>query len=196
MARIAKRDIDIRNSTRNIPVASIVSRLRSLGIGIGCTSNRVLTRGALAIHGHSACASQESFDLVYTKQIDTPNPSFANCPACVAFCRLPNSHSSFAMSFLSAASAGTTSNTQGDLSKDIALNSPPEDSISQLNFSPTADFLAVSSWDKKVRIYQVNEQGQSEGKAAIDFDGPVLSCAWSTVREQNTCIDQVANLSG
>ena len=79
-----------------------------------------------------------------------------------------------------AASASATS-SQGDHSKDVALNQPPEDSISDLQFSPTGDFLAVSSWDKKVRIYQVSEQGQSEGKAAIDFDAPVLTCAWSEV---------------
>ena len=85
-----------------------------------------------------------------------------------------------AMSFISAQS--TPSNTQGDLSKDIALTSPPEDSISQVAFSPAADFLAVSSWDKKVRIYQVSEQGQSEGKAQIDCEAPALCCTWSAVR--------------
>ena len=78
-----------------------------------------------------------------------------------------------------APAASSQSTSQGDPSKDIPLNQPPEDSISNLSFSPTGDFLAVSSWDKKVRIYQVSENGQSEGKAAIDFDGPALSCAWS-----------------
>lgn len=81
-----------------------------------------------------------------------------------------------------AASAGSSNpNTQGDPSKDVALNQPPEDGITDLQFSPTGDFLAVSSWDKKVRIYQVSEQGQSEGKAAIDFEAAVLNCAWSNV---------------
>lgn len=83
--------------------------------------------------------------------------------------------------FGSAASAASTTNAPGDPSKDVALSSPPEDSISDLQFSPTGDFLAVSSWDKKVRIYQVSEQGQSEGKAQIEFEAPVLSCAWSEV---------------
>lgn len=87
------------------------------------------------------------------------------------------------MSGLFGAAATTTapSSTTGDVSKDVALVQPPEDSISDLQFSPQGDFLAVSSWDKKVRIYQVNEQGQSEGKAAMDFDAPVLNCAWSEV---------------
>jgi mRNA export factor len=82
--------------------------------------------------------------------------------------------------FGTAAPSATTSTT-GDLSKDVALVQPPEDSTSHLAFSPTGDFLAVSSWDKKVRIYQVNEQGQSEGKASMDFEAPVLNCAWSDV---------------
>lgn len=81
--------------------------------------------------------------------------------------------------FGSQPSTAGTSGSSGDLSKDIALANPPEDSVSDLQFSPTADFLAVASWDKKVRIYQVSEQGINEGKAAIDFEAPVLGCAWS-----------------
>lgn len=83
--------------------------------------------------------------------------------------------------FGSAASATSNSSTAGDISKDVELTTPPEDSISGMSFSPAGDFLAVSSWDKKVRIYQVSEQGQSEGKAMIDFDLPALDCAWSEV---------------
>jgi mRNA export factor len=81
----------------------------------------------------------------------------------------------------SSAPATSTTNTTGDISKDVQLTSPPDDSISELAFSPTADFLSVASWDNKVRIYQVNDQGQSEGKAALDFQAPVLTCAWSLV---------------
>lgn len=84
--------------------------------------------------------------------------------------------------FSSNTSAATaSSSTAGDLSKDIPLSDPPSDSVSDLAFSPTGDFLAVSSWDKKVRIYEVNEQGKSEGRAAIDFEAPALACAWSNV---------------
>jgi mRNA export factor len=86
------------------------------------------------------------------------------------------------MSGLFGAPAATATSTTGDLSKDAELANPPEDSTSHLAFSPTGDFLAVSSWDKKVRIYQVSETGQTEGKAAIDFEAPVLNCAWSDVR--------------
>ena len=85
------------------------------------------------------------------------------------------------MSFLSggAGASSSSSNTSGDISKDVALNNPPEDSISDLTFSPTGDFLSVASWDKKVRIYQVSEQGQSEGKAMFELDRPVLATDWS-----------------
>jgi mRNA export factor len=85
------------------------------------------------------------------------------------------------MAFLSAGTTTAASNTTGDISKDVALVSPPDDSVSDVAFSPTGDFLAVASWDKKMRIYQVTDQGTSEGKAAVDFDGPVLGCAWSSV---------------
>ena len=94
------------------------------------------------------------------------------------------------MSLFSSASnsaSSSASNTTGDISKDVTLVAPPDDSISELAFSPVADYLAVTSWDKKMRIYQVNEQGQSEGKIHVDFDGPVLSCAWSAVRQHLTC---------
>ena len=79
-------------------------------------------------------------------------------------------------------SASSSSNTTGDISKDVPLSQPPEDSISELAFSSAGDYLAVASWDNKVRIYEVNEQGQSQGKAEIAFEKPALSCAWSTVR--------------
>lgn len=82
--------------------------------------------------------------------------------------------------------AATTAatNTTGDISKDVVLNSPPEDSISDLAFSPVSNHLAVASWDKKVRIYEINDQGQSEGKALFEHEAPVLNCCWSPVRTQ------------
>jgi len=59
------------------------------------------------------------------------------------------------------AAASSTTSTTGDTSKDveIAQDQLPTDSISDLSFSPTNDFLAVASWDKKVRIYEVNGSG-------------------------------------
>lgn len=80
-----------------------------------------------------------------------------------------------------AASSSATA-TQGDITKDVQVSNPPEDSISDLSFSPIADYLAVASWDKKVRIYEINQDGTSQGKALFDHEGPVLSCAWNKVR--------------
>lgn len=62
----------------------------------------------------------------------------------------------------------------------------PEDSVSDLCFSSKSEHLAVSSWDKKVRIYEIDAQGQSQGKAMLEHEGPVLCCAWSQVRENST----------
>jgi len=97
--------------------------------------------------------------------------------------------------FSTGAGAATTAapNTTGDISKDVPLVSPPDDSISELAFSPTADFLSVASWDSKVRIYQINDQGQSEGKAAMDFQAPVLTTAWSLVSGPIAARPSVAN---
>lgn len=89
-----------------------------------------------------------------------------------------------AMSFFGSGAATATAgqtNTTGDISKDVQLNQPPEDSISDMRFSPASDHLAVASWDKKVRIYEINEQGQSEGKAMFEHEAPVLNCCWSPV---------------
>lgn len=68
--------------------------------------------------------------------------------------------------------------TNGDLSKDIEVQQPPEDSISSLSFSPVAELLAVSSWDKKVRIYEVQNNGQTVGKALYEHEAPVLCTSW------------------
>ncbi|KAK2760934.1 Poly(A)+ RNA export protein rae1 [Arachnomyces sp. PD_36] len=81
----------------------------------------------------------------------------------------------------SASASGTAQSSNGDISKDVPLSNPPEDSISDLAFSPASEHLAVASWDKKVRIYEINDQGQSEGKAMFEHDGPVLNCCWSPV---------------
>ncbi|KAJ7052484.1 WD40-repeat-containing domain protein [Mycena amicta] len=63
--------------------------------------------------------------------------------------------------------------------KDIEMPDPPTDSISALSWSPQADFLAVGSWDNSVRIYEVGPNGQSQGKAMYEHQGPVLSVCWN-----------------
>ncbi|WVR08721.1 hypothetical protein IAU60_005779 [Kwoniella sp. DSM 27419] len=54
--------------------------------------------------------------------------------------------------------------------KDIELTSPPPDSVSALAFHPSADILAVASWDNN---------GQSQGKAMYSHQAPVLDLTWS-----------------
>ena len=71
--------------------------------------------------------------------------------------------------------------TQGDLSKDVQVSDPPEDSVSDISFSSAADYLAAASWDNKVRIYEIAGDGKSQGKALFTHEAPVLSCAWSPV---------------
>ncbi|MCJ1301914.1 RNA export factor gle2 [Hypocenomyce scalaris] len=81
--------------------------------------------------------------------------------------------------FGSAASSTPASNAAGDITKDVTLTAPPEDGISDLAFSPQSEHLAVASWDKKVRIYEIDAQGGSQGKALFEHEQPVLSCCWS-----------------
>ena len=83
--------------------------------------------------------------------------------------------------FGAASSSSSTSQTTGDLKSDVALNQPPTDSVSDLAFSPTSDFLAVSSWDNKVRIYEIAQNGQSEGRHAFEHSQPVLNVDFSKV---------------
>ncbi|MCJ1437325.1 RNA export factor gle2 [Xylographa pallens] len=84
-----------------------------------------------------------------------------------------------AFSLSNTSSATAQSNTPGDISKDVVLTNPPEDSISDVAFSPTHDFLALASWDKQVRIYEISATGESKPQAKIDHEGPVLTCCWS-----------------
>lgn len=92
------------------------------------------------------------------------------------------------MSFLSGSRFASpitqnSSNIAGDVSKDVPLSEPPADSISALAWSSSQDLLAVTSWDSKLRVYQVTEGVGMSGnpRAMIDFEAPVLSCHWSPV---------------
>lgn len=68
-----------------------------------------------------------------------------------------------------------------NLSEDVQLSSMPEDSISALSWSPTVDHLAVASWDNKVTLYNVTQSRAGQKRLVMDFNGPVLDCAWSLV---------------
>lgn len=85
-------------------------------------------------------------------------------------------------------SAPAATSTTGDLSKDIEVKSEmPTDSISDLSFSPTHDFLAMSSWDRTVTIEEINNSGaQAKWKFLCKTEkqpnGEIpLSVAWSSV---------------
>ncbi|KAA6410667.1 MAG: nuclear pore complex [Lasallia pustulata] len=83
------------------------------------------------------------------------------------------------MSGLFPSSSSSSTSAAGDITKDVTLTAPPEDGISDLAFSPQSEHLAVASWDKKVRIYEIDAQGGSQGKALFEHEQPVLSCCWS-----------------
>ncbi|KAL7320544.1 RNA export factor gle2 [Mucor circinelloides] len=63
--------------------------------------------------------------------------------------------------------------------KDFEVTSPPSDSISDMEFSPQANFLAVSSWDNHIRIYDVQSSGTTVPKAAFSHEAPALCVDWS-----------------
>lgn len=75
--------------------------------------------------------------------------------------------------------AGTTMATETDLSNDIVINNPAEDSISDIAFSPQHDFMfSVSSWDNKVRVWDVSN-GNPQTRTQYEHTAPVLSTRWS-----------------
>lgn len=96
--------------------------------------------------------------------------------------------------FGTTAAASATSNALGDLKSDVALSDPPTDTITALSFSPgqsQQDFLAISSWDNKVRIYEIAQNGQSQGRHAYEHSQPVFDCDFSKVRFRDAlCVTQ------
>lgn len=75
----------------------------------------------------------------------------------------------------------TSAATGQELANDVLVANGPEDSISDLSFSPQQELLAVASWDSKVRIYEVDpNSGQNQGKALFEHEGPVFSARWSS----------------
>ena len=62
---------------------------------------------------------------------------------------------------------------------DVEVANAATDGISCVTWSPTANFLAVGSWDHQIRVWDVQMSGQAVPKAATSHDGPVLCAAWS-----------------
>ena len=82
------------------------------------------------------------------------------------------------MSLFSTSTAAQTQSTIINTKSDLEVPQGPEDSISELAFSPTAEILSVASWDNKVRIYEIG-QGGATGKAIYEHTAPVLSTHFS-----------------
>jgi len=83
------------------------------------------------------------------------------------------------MSLFGATAANASAqSTTVDISGDLEVPQGPEDSISELAFSPTAEILSVASWDNKIRIYEISQNGVN-GKAMYEHTGPVLSTHFS-----------------
>ncbi|KAJ1024313.1 hypothetical protein NDA18_004483 [Ustilago nuda] len=72
------------------------------------------------------------------------------------------------------------SKTTGDQDQEVAP--APSDTVSCLSFSPTADFLAASSWDNNIRIYQINKTSPTPVTPWQQYshEGPVLDLCWSS----------------
>jgi len=65
---------------------------------------------------------------------------------------------------------------------DFEVASPPDDSVSALEFSPSTvqkNFLMAGSWDSTVRCWEVEQNGATVPKSMKTMGGPVLDVCWS-----------------
>lgn len=74
--------------------------------------------------------------------------------------------------------------TSNQVKKDTEVQSPPTDTVSCLRFSPSTSsaastYLAATSWDNRVRVWEVAANGTSIPKAEQMHQGPALSVCWS-----------------
>lgn len=68
--------------------------------------------------------------------------------------------------------------------KDIEVASPPEDTVSAMEFSPISlqqNFLIAGSWDSSVRCWEVEQTGKTVPKQMKTMGGPVLDVCWTEV---------------
>ncbi|XP_006811104.1 LOW QUALITY PROTEIN: mRNA export factor-like [Saccoglossus kowalevskii] len=76
---------------------------------------------------------------------------------------------------------GQTASADHNPMKDIEVASPPDDSISCLEFSPMSipsTFLIAGSWANDVRCWEIQTTGQTIPKAQQTHTGPVLDVCW------------------
>lgn len=68
--------------------------------------------------------------------------------------------------------------------KDFEVTSPPDDTVSAMEFSPIAipqNFLLAGSWDSSVRLWEVEATGKTVPKQMQTMGGPVLDVCWADV---------------
>lgn len=70
------------------------------------------------------------------------------------------------------------------MNNDVVVNEAPSDSISSLEFSPiytpqNTTYLAATSWDKGVYVWEVTSTAQTRGVVKYEHTQPALCCAWS-----------------
>lgn len=79
---------------------------------------------------------------------------------------------------------GTTPQAQPNPNKDIEVSSPPDDTVSAMEFSPNAlqqNFLLAGSWDSSVRLWEVESSGKTVPKQMQTMGGAVLDVCWTDV---------------
>lgn len=62
---------------------------------------------------------------------------------------------------------------------DLVVGNSPNDTVSQLLFSPVNNMLLASSWNKELAIYDIGAQGQTQLKIKQAHSHPILSCDWN-----------------
>eukprot|EP01128_Nolandella_sp_AFSM9_P003525 TRINITY_DN1518_c0_g1_i1.p1 TRINITY_DN1518_c0_g1~~TRINITY_DN1518_c0_g1_i1.p1 ORF type:complete len:344 (+),score=71.08 TRINITY_DN1518_c0_g1_i1:265-1296(+) len=62
---------------------------------------------------------------------------------------------------------------------DKEVNPPPGDGITKLAWSPNGQFLAGSSWDKQVRLWEIDQNGNSQAKAGFAHEAPCLAVTFN-----------------
>lgn len=72
--------------------------------------------------------------------------------------------------------------------KDFEVASPPEDTVSAMEFSPPTlqqNFLIAGSWDSNVRCWEVEQTGKTIPKQIKQMGGAVLDVCWSDVSSKS-----------
>lgn len=81
---------------------------------------------------------------------------------------------------------GSAQSTSINPMKDFEVASPPDDTVSAMEFSPATlqqNFLIAGSWDSSVRCWEVESTGKTVPKSMKTMGGPVLDVCWSDVSD-------------